>query len=59
MQARECLSLEQIRAILEASNEVGFKARNREEVYGFVSETLRQQRYHELKRRSRGLIRRY
>ena len=59
MQARECLSLEQIRAFLEASNEVGFKGRNREEVYAFVSETLRQQRYHDLKRRSRGLIRRY
>ncbi len=28
-------------------------------MYGFVSETLRQQRYHELKRRSRGLVRRY
>ena len=38
---------------------MGFKGRNREEVYGFVSETLRQQRYHELKRRSRGLVRRY
>jgi transposase InsO family protein len=59
MQARECLSLEQIRAFLEASNEVGFKARKREEVYAFVSETLRQQRYHELQRRSRGLIRCY
>jgi transposase InsO family protein len=59
MQARECLSLEQIRAFLEASNDVGFKARKREEVYAFVSETLRQQRYQDLKRRSRGLIRRY
>ena len=53
MQVAERLSLEQIRAFLEASDEVGFKGRNREEVYGFVSETLRQQRYHELKRRSR------
>ena len=59
MQVTERLSLEQIRAFLEASDEVGFKGRNREEVYGFVSETLRQQRYHELKRRSRGLVRRY
>ena len=58
MQARECLSLEQIRAFLEASNEVCFKGRNREEVYAFVSANLRQQRYHDLKRRSRGLIRR-
>ena len=59
MQVAEGLSLEQIQAFLEASDEVGFKGRNREEVYGFVSETLRQQRYHELKRRSRGLVRRY
>ena len=59
MQVAERLSLEQIRAFLEASDEVGFKGRNREEVYSFVTETLRQQRYHELKRRSRGLVRRY
>ena len=59
MQAAECLSLEQIRAFLAASDEIGFKGRNREEVYGWVNQTLRQQRYQELKRRSRGLVRRY
>ena len=59
MQAAERLSLEQIRAFLEASEEVGFQGRNREEMYAWVGETLLQQRYHELKRRSRGLVRRY
>jgi hypothetical protein len=53
------LSLEQIRAFLDASDEVGFKGRNREEVYGWVNQTLRQQRFEELKRNSRGLVRRY
>ena len=55
----EPLSLEQIRAFLEASEAVGFQGRKREEVYGFVYQTLRQQRYQELKRSERGLIRRY
>ena len=59
MQAGEKLSLEQIRALLEASDEVGFKASNREEVYGWVNQLLGQQRYEELKRSSRGLVRRY
>jgi transposase InsO family protein len=53
------LSLEQMRAFLEASEEVGFKGRNREEVYGWVNEILRQQRYQELRRKARGLVRRY
>ena len=59
MQAGERLSLEQIRAFLEASDELGFKGRNREEVYGWVNQTLRNQRYPELKRSGRGLVRRY
>jgi transposase InsO family protein len=59
VQAGEKLSLEQIRAFLEASDEVGFKGQNREEVYGWVSQTLRRQGYENLKRRGRGLVRRY
>ena len=55
----ERLSLEQIQAFLEASGEVGFKGRKREEVYGWVGETLRQQGYEGLKRSGRGLVRRY
>jgi hypothetical protein len=59
MQAAEGLSLEQIRAFLEASNEVEFRGGNRAEIYGWVNETLRVQHYEELKRAGRGLIRRY
>jgi hypothetical protein len=51
--------MEQIQAFLESSGEVGFKGQNREEVYGWVNQTLRQQRYEELKRSGRGLVRRY
>jgi transposase InsO family protein len=59
VEAGEKLNLEQIRAFLEASDEVGFKGRNREEVYGWVNQTLRAQKYEELQRRKRGLVRRY
>lgn len=59
MQTGEGLSLEQIRAFLEGSGEVGFQCRDQEQVYGWVNRTLRQQRYQELKRSSRGLVRRY
>jgi len=55
----EKLSLEQIRAFLEASDGVGFEGRNREEVYGWVNQTLRQQGYQELPRSGRGWVRRY
>jgi len=55
----ERLSLEQIQAFLEGSGEVGFKGQNREEVYGWVNQTLRQQRYEGLKRSERGVVRRY
>lgn len=59
MQASERLNLEQIQAFLENSGEVGFKGQNRGEVYGWVNQTLQQQRYEELKRSERGLVRRY
>jgi len=59
VQASEKLSLEQIQAFLTASDEVRFVGRNREEVYGWVNQTLRQQRYEEWKRSGRGLVRRY
>ena len=59
MQTSERLSLEQIQAFLENSDEVEFKGQNREEVYGWVNQTLRQQRYEGLLRSQRGLVRRY
>lgn len=59
LQANKPLSPQEIRAFLEAADGVGFEGRNREEVYGWVNQTLRQQHYQELKRRDRGLVRRY
>jgi transposase InsO family protein len=59
VQTSERLSLEQIQAFLEGSGEVGFKGQQREEIYAWVDQTLRQQRYKELKRSQRGLVRRY
>jgi len=59
MQAADRLSLEQIRAFLEASEEVEFKALNKEEIYGWVNQTLQQLHYRKLKRSARGLVRRY
>src|SRR6202158_4699012 len=59
MQVGEQWSLEQIRAFLEASDEVAFEGRYGEEVYDWVNQTLRQLRYQDLKRSGRGLVRRY
>ena len=53
------MSLAQIQAFLEASDDLAFEGRNREEVYGWVNETLRGQHYQELNRPSRGLVRCY
>lgn len=59
LQAKKPLSPEEIRAFLEAADGVGFEGRNREEVYNWVNETLRQQPYQELECKGRGLVRRY
>ncbi len=59
MQVGERLTLDQIRAFLDASDVVGFEGRNRREVYEFVNQTLRQLRYEQLRRSGRGLVRRY
>ena len=53
------MTLGEIQAFLKAADGVGFEGRNREEVYGLVNQTLQQQRYQDLKRRGRGLVRRY
>ena len=53
------LSLEQIRALLEASDEVQYKARDREEMYNWVNRTLRQQEYGLIKWDDKGLVRSY
>jgi transposase InsO family protein len=59
MQDGKKLSLEQIQAFLEASEEVCFQAQDRGELYGWVNQILRQQDYGRLKRRGRGLVRQY
>jgi len=53
------MSLEQIRAFLEASQEVEFEAANREEVYAWVTQTLCQQEYWKQTRKVKGMVRRY
>ena len=52
-------SLEQIRALVEASEEVRFHCQDRGELYEWVNRTLRQHDYGRLKRGGRGLVRRY
>ena len=59
LEANEPLSLEQIQAFLKATDGVGFEGRSRKEIYEWVNQTLRWQRYQELKRHGRGLVRRY
>jgi transposase InsO family protein len=59
VQTAQKVSLEQIRAFLEASDEVQFQAENRQEVYTWVERTLREQDWDALGRASRGLVRRY
>jgi transposase InsO family protein len=59
VQGAKGLSLDQIRAFLKASQEVQFQGCSREEVYQWVSETLRLQGYRRLGRTARGLVRRY
>src|SRR5260370_26602550 len=59
MEVAERVSLEQIRECLDASDGVGFEAKNGRELYEWVNGTLREQGYDRLGRRSRGLVRRY
>jgi hypothetical protein len=55
----EEMSLEQIRAFLQASQEVRFEATRREEVYGWLTRTLCHQEYWKQKRGAKGLLRRH
>lgn len=59
MQTGQKVSLEQIRAFLEASDEVRFEAQHKEQVYAWVERILREQGWHRLGRAGRGLVRRY
>jgi transposase InsO family protein len=59
MEDGEGLSLEQIRAFVEASGEVSFHCEDRREMYAWVNQALRRQDYGGLKRKGKGLLRRY
>ena len=59
MKNGERLGLEQIREFLAASEEFRFEAKDREEVYGWVTKTLVEQEYGGQKREAKGLVRSY
>jgi len=59
MDDSEAGSLEQIRAFLAGSGEVRFAGQRREEVYGWVEQTLVRQQYASLGRAGKGLVRSY
>src|SRR5271163_931244 len=59
MKDGERLSLEQIRAFLEASEEVGFQAASQREFYEWTERTLCAQEYAGLGRSDKGLVRQY
>ncbi|MEO8131569.1 MAG: integrase [Bryobacteraceae bacterium] len=59
MQDGEKLSLEQIRAFLEASEEIQFEGKRRQEMYDWITRLLRQQVYRAQGKVVRGLLRRY
>lgn len=59
MENTEGLSLEQIRAFLQASQEVHFEATERKQIYEGVKRTLCCQQYWKQKREAKGLLRRY
>jgi transposase InsO family protein len=59
VQDQQPQSLEQIRAFLEASQELGFQGQERAEVYAWVTRQLRQQGYRQQGRTGKGLLRRY
>jgi transposase InsO family protein len=59
MDDSEAKSLEQIQAFLAGSGGVRFAGQRREEVYGWVEQTLVRQQYGSLPRSGKGLVRRY
>ena len=59
MENAEKLSREQIEGLLEASQEIQFKGKDRGEMYRWITRTLSQQRYREQGKPMRGLLLRY
>lgn len=59
MEAGERLSIEEMRAFLDASEAVQFEGRERKEIYAWVDRLLRTQRYEQLGRSAKGVVRQY
>ena len=59
MQAGEVLSLEQIRAVVEGTEPLGFEGKGRAEVYAWITGVLQRQSYRTQGKPGRGLLRRY
>ena len=59
MHEAEKLSLDQIEAFLNASQQIRFEGENREQIYGWLEQVLRQPQYPKQGRKARGLLRRY
>lgn len=59
MRESEKLSLEQIRAFLQASKEIHFQGKQRKEIYEWVTGILQQHRYRQQGREVKGLLRSY
>ena len=57
--AAENLNLERIAAFLGASEEIRFLGENRQQVYAWIEQVLRQQQYVQQGRKARGWLRRY
>jgi transposase InsO family protein len=55
----EKLNLEQMEAFLKASASIRFEGETPKQVYSWIEQVLCQQRYHQLRRPARGLVRRY
>jgi transposase len=59
MKEEKPLNLEQVRAFLEASEEIRFEGRNRKEIYYWVKQTLIEQQYQVRGKAEKGLLRSY
>jgi transposase InsO family protein len=59
MVEKKPMSLEQIRAFLEASEEIQFTGRNRKEIYNWMTQMLVGQQYHRQGKAEKGLLRSY
>jgi transposase InsO family protein len=55
----EKLSLEQIEAFLNASQEIRFEGETQQQIYHWIEQVLSRQEYHQQSRQARGLLRSY